>query len=161
MGWCSICMKRRLFFLLDRTIKCSLLFVQLLSTENIVRNYRVPEFGRFLKDTWNRYGMVKYMYEKDIFCTSRWYDQMPTLCVCASFIYRNLVRNYGVSDFGRLLKDTWNRYRMMQYIYGKEIDFSYGWNDQIPTRCVYATFIYRKPCEELWSARIWEVPEGL
>ena len=67
MGWCNICMKRRLYLLLDRMIKCPLfVFVQFLSSGNIVRNYRVPEFGRFLKGTWNIYVMVQYMYEKEI-----------------------------------------------------------------------------------------------
>ena len=38
-------------------IKISLVvFVQPLSTGNLMINYGVPDFGRFLKNTWDRYG---------------------------------------------------------------------------------------------------------
>ena len=59
MRWCSICMKRRLFVLMYGVIKCLLVvFVHPLHKGNLVRNYGVAKFRRFLKDTWNRYGMV-------------------------------------------------------------------------------------------------------
>ena len=81
-------MKSRLFAIIYGIIKCSLVvFVQLLSTGNNVHNFRVPEFGRFLKDTWKRYGMAKYMYKKEFVCSYGWDDKNFTRCVCATFIY--------------------------------------------------------------------------